>query len=259
MKAYVDTTRAHGNLDLCYSNNHLLGTFSNEFECSNVIDSSTTHYLIADVDVSVNDRVQQILNYKDQGIKIILMVFDPAAFPRVQRFVDAKMLDKVILFDEQFRNRFSVPTYITDYFFNEKLFPIKKTQGDKGICIFGHLQHGRPNIYDLPKIDDDEKIKSYFDLYSKIQGFNGVAVYDTGLSEDRSSIVVYNKAKPVESLMCGVDAYCRDGIKTKRYQRFLKKFSEIPDYSKKTEFSQEEIFKINRLTIDELVYEMLYS
>lgn len=257
MRAYVDTTTAHPNKDLCFSWNHLKGVFEERFECTDQMDTSLTHYLIADVDLSVDTRVDLIKNLRSQGVKVILMVFDPAAFPRIQRYVSLGMLDKVILFDRQFEKRFAIRTYITDYFFKESLFPRKvATQPNDNVCTFGHLVHGRNNNFNLPRVD--EGVGSYKELYSKVQGFNGVAVYDTGLSEDRGSIVTYNKAKAVESLMCGVNAFCKSGISTKRYQRFLKRYDEIPNANKQIEFSQEEIFKINQLTIDELVYEMIY-
>lgn len=258
MKAFCNLVYTNPNRSLCFTQTHMYDTFKKYAECSDSqFPNDTTHYLMMDVDGRLDGQIQEISNLRKQGIKTILMTFDPANFKRVDNFIDNGMLDKVIVFDARFKDRFRIDTFISDYFFNEDVFPKKQDIESKGVCIFGHLDHGRSNDYNLPRVDCDPTVKNYWDLYSKVQHFNGVAVYDTGLDENRGSIVHYNKAKYVESLMVGVNGYCQDGIKTKRYDRFLKKYFDIPN-EKDIDFSQEEIFKINRLTIAELLYECEY-
>lgn len=238
------------NLSDCYS-----------FKSISDLEPDTTHYLICDLDISVDSIIDKLSNYRKNGMKVVLMVFDPAAFPRVDNLISNNALDKVIVFDSQFKDRFSkVKTFVSDYFFNEKVFPEfdkNKQEFKDKVCVFGHLSHGRFNDFNLPQVDTLSHIKSYEDLYLEVQKYNGVAVYDTGLCENRSRIVTYNKAKAVESLMCGVNPYCKEGIKTKRYDRFLKKYDDIANV-KSIDFSQEEIFKINDLTIRELLFECEY-
>ena len=119
------------------------------------------------------------------------------------------------------------------------------------------MDHGRYNDFNLPRLDISPDIRTYLDLFGEVQKYNGVAIYDTGLDEIRNNIVHYNKAKAVETLMAGRNPYCQDGIKTKRYDRFLKKYNEISNL-KEVDFTQDEIFRINELTVRELIYECEY-
>ncbi len=256
MKAFCNLVYTNTNRNLCFTQNHMYNVFRKYCECSDKeYPSDMTHYLIMDVDMRLDSQILEIVNLKKQGAKVILMTFDPANFRRIDVFNHYKMLDKIIVFDEQFKNRFNVKTFVSDYFFNQDVFPINTNKVlSKEVCIFGNMSHGRNNDFNLPRIDLDSKIQTYSDLYSEVQNYNGVAVYDTGLNEERNIVVHYNKAKGPETLMTGRNAYCQSGIKTKRYDRFLKKYEDIPNV-KEIDFSQEEIWKINELTIRELLYE----
>jgi hypothetical protein len=263
MRAFCKTVDEGRATSLSFSHTHMYESLGKYIDCSlDTLYKDTTHYLILDIDGSLNNQIDFIKRIRNQGVKVILMAFDPAKFGIIDYYIQNEMLDKLILFDNQFKDRFRIPTYISDYFFNEDVFPGDEDYYSGGIypnevCVFGHLLYGRNNDFNLRKIDDDPGVEEYRDLYFKVKTHNGVAVYATGLSEDRSSIVHYNKAKAVETLMCGRNPYCKDGIKTKRYDRFLKKYGDIPN-PKEIDFTQEEIFQINDLTIRELVYELKY-
>lgn len=264
MKAVCNVVNEGRSYSLSFSHTHMYRTIC-DYEIGYLLGSSeepfpdTTHYLICDLDLSIDSIIGKLSEYRKSGIKVILMVFDPAAFLRVDNLISNNALDKVVVFDSKFKDRFRVKTYVSDYFFNEKVFPLLNVEQEfkDKVCVFGHLSHGRYNNFNLPQIDILPHIKSYRNLYSEVQKYNGVAVYDTGLDENRYSIVSYNKAKFVESLMCGVNGYCKEGINTKRYNRFLKKYDDIPNV-KPIDFTQEEIFKINDLTVKELIYELEY-
>lgn len=258
MKAFCNYTRPNINPELCFSSTHMFDTFRRVFPCQKVLPAAdTTHYLIMDVDPKVYTQMNDIMAYRKQGLKVVLMVFDPAWFPMVDIFISNKMLDKVVVFDGQYKDRFNCNTFVSDYFFNDQVFPITSAKPKSGVCVFGHLEHGRVNDYNVPRVDTDPLVQSYSDLYKSVQNYNGVAIYDTGLDERRSGLIHHNKAKAVETLMCGRNPYCQDGIKTKRYDKFLYKYSEIPT-PREIVFSQEEIFRINNLTVRELIYECEY-
>ena len=50
------------------------------------------------------------------------MTFDPANFKRIDNFIENGMIDKIIVFDNDFKDRFDVKTYFSDYFFNQDVF-----------------------------------------------------------------------------------------------------------------------------------------
>lgn len=255
--AYFDTFPANDNFKLCFNHNHLYNVLNKEFQETKVKNSD--YYIILDVGLHLDNRIEHIYNLRRQGTKVILITFDPANFIRVRNYISKDMIDKVIVFDKQFLNSFpGVKVYWSDYFFNIDLFPKISNYEDKyfsEVVTFGHMSHGRNNDFGLERIDLRPEIKNYYDLYTEVQKYNGVAVYDTGLDETHSNIVHYNKAKCIETLMIGRNPYCQSGINTKRYNKYIKKYEEIPNI-KPIDFNQLEIFRINDLTIKELVYEI---
>lgn len=254
--AFFNTFPANPRPEFDFNRNHMVGVLEKYF--NSTTPEKASHYFILDVGIHVDSQIDEICNLRKQGKKIILMTFDPANFRRVDQFVYRNMLDKVIVFDAQFKDRFRGPkTYVTDYFANPVLFSRDSNlRGKNEVCVYGTIGHiGRPNIYNLPQLDT--MVDNYLDLFKLVSSYNGVAVYDTGMNEVFSAIVHYNKAKAVEALMCGVNAYCQDGIKTRRYDRFLKRFDQIPN-PVPIDFDREEIVRINDLTIKELVYECTY-
>lgn len=258
MKAFCNILKSNASLDLSFAHQHLFGALSKHFTCytneHHMIDDDTTHYIIMDLGKSVEDNFQRIQQLRKDGIKVILMVFDPISFVRIDDYINSGLLDKIILFDQKFQNRFNLPTYVSDYFFNEELFPIAPVEHNDFVCVFGHLSHERSNEFKLNKIDETNP-GLYSQLYMKVQHYNGVCIYDTGIGEDATTVVHYNKAKAVETLMCGRNAYCTAGINTKNYNQYLKKFTQIPE-PLSVDFIQDEIFQINRRVIKELIKEL---
>ena len=132
------------------------------------------------------------------------------------------------------------------------------TKNHSQVCVFGHLLYSRANLptYDAVKVDVG--INSYQQLYNKVQLFNGAIIHDQGHWIDKTE-AHYNKAKAVEALLCGVNAYCYPGINTKRYNKFLKDIKEDENGNliiHPIEFDRSEIQKINSLTIEELICEI---
>jgi hypothetical protein len=216
-----------------------------------------THYVIFDVRQDVEQLSEALAKLRAAGLKVVLFTFDPANFKRVDIMVEAGALSKVIVFDKQFANRFKAPTYVTDYFFNESLFPKAPESYSDSACIFGTLANGRGNPYLLPKVDEPAPA-DYTQLYSRVQQYCGVMVWDTGLDENMKNIVHYNKAKAVETLMCGRTPYCMSGISPKhRYVKFHKPIEKIL-FPEPVDFSQELIWKLNRETLDEVIFETIH-
>lgn len=255
-KVYFNTFPANPNPDFDFNKNHMVGSLEKYFETTSINDAE--YHLILDLGMYVNQQIEQLVELRKQGQKIILMVFDPAAFGRVDNLVRCDALDKLILFDKQFEKRFPIKTFISDYFVNENIFPemndIKMFENE--VCVYGTIGPvDRNNEYNLKRVDFN--VNNYVDFFNNVKEYNGVCVYDTGMNEHFSGISHYNHCKPIEALMCGVNAYCQSGIKTKRYDRFLKKFEQIPN-PVKVDFDREDIKKINKLTIEELIYECEY-
>jgi hypothetical protein len=199
-------------------------------------------------DVAVNT----FKKWKDRGVKIVVAVYDPLRFVHVGML--APLIDKLILFDQKWQNKFpDVKTYVSDYPVNEDLIqPTEQTK--QGVCYFGHLEESRR---DLPEGVEHIKTPPGATLYSKIQEYRGAIVFDHGLSEGgyNSPLDHYNKAKAVEVLMCGRQAYCMAGIKTKAYDDFLLPFWAYKDKLARQN-SIETIRRLNQECIVNLVAEI---
>lgn len=262
MKALCSITDFIGG-EKSFALKHMFESICEFFPCyyGDDVQPDTTHFLIFDVNPDVNLKINKLKKLRNSGIKIISFVFDPAKFNTVKNWINFGIIDKVVVFDSKFLNSFgNVETYFSDYFFNVKLFPDSIQEKDKifpsKVCVFGHLYHGRNNNFNCEKVDGSGYCETNIrDIYKRVINYNGVAVFDTGLGENNSNIVQYNKAKGVESLMCGVNAYCKDGIKTKRYDSFLKKYDDIPKLVP-IEFEQKKIWELNEITLKELVSEL---
>ena len=232
----------------------MVDTLKNYFNQTTNIQEAE-YYLILDLGLHVNNQINEIANYRKQGIKTILLVFDPAAFNRVYNLIDGNALDKIILFDAQFKNKFKTSVFVSDYFLNKDLFEENNNKHENKVCVYGTLGCvGRNNEYNLDIVD--KTLDSYEDFYKIVQKYNGVCVYDTGFNENFSGLEHYNHVKAVEALMCGVNPYCQPGIKTKRYDKYLKKYEQIPN-PVPIDFDQKEIWDLNEITIKELVHECI--
>ena len=254
IKCVVGESRANRNV--CFSYQHMFLPMKKYADCyeSNVIEEGTTHMVFIDVIQNVRILKNIVLDAKSKGIKIIAVTFDPANFEEADRCIEEGLLDMLVLTDMQFKDRFpNTNVYVSDYFLNEDLFSKLETKKDSDVCYFGHLigNYKRNNEHNLPVIVD---FNSYEGLYSKVQNFNGCFIYDTGRGEDPNEVIHHNKAKAIEALMCGVNAYCQDGIKTKNYDHLLFKENDLLS-PKKINFSQEEVFQINENVIKEFLNE----
>lgn len=177
----------------------------------------TTHILFIDLPEVALNMINEIVYYKSLGIKIIYSFYDPYRFEYIDKLINMKLVDKLILFDEQYKDRFDVDTYISDYFVNEDLFPISKIEPiHKKKCYFGNLLNNRK----LDEYTDHLLIENFKTLYKKVQEYEKVVIFDTGRLMD-GSIIHHNKAKFIESLMCGVSTECGPFIKTINYNHFL--------------------------------------
>jgi len=254
MKMYCIVGKSRESQNVCYSYNHMYLPLAKYGNCyTGEFQENTTHVLFIDVIQNVGKMRGEINEFKKNGIKIIGVTFDPANFADTDCYIAEKLLDKLFLFDKQFKNRFDFNVCVSDLFLNQDLFPPLYEGEHNGVCYFGHLikAYERTNEYNLPVIED---FSSYPALYEKVQKYNGVCVYDTGRGEDPNVVVHHNKAKALEALMCGVNAYCQDGIKTINYDKYLKKFDQIPN-PVPIDFDREEIFKINEKVVKEFLTE----
>lgn len=178
---------------------------------------NTTHILFIDIPENAFNMIDEILYYKSLGIEIVYSFYDPYRFNYVDKLIEINLVDKLILFDKKYKDRFNIDTYISDYFVNEDLFPVNKIENiyDRK-CYFGNLLNNR-NLDD----NTDHLIIDEFEiLYKKVQQYKKVVVFDTGRLMD-GTIINHNKAKFIESIMCGVPAQCDKYIDTINYNTFL--------------------------------------
>lgn len=262
MLAYCDISYTGKPRNLDYSVCHLFNPIKELMPCYEgrgfSIEPGTTHYLILDVGLHLEQNYLFLKQLRKNGIKVVCIFFDPAAFSRVKKYIAAGCIDKCIIFDQKFQSEFGCPTYVSDYFFDEKLFIIADKTNNGKVCLFGTfgpnvIQGSRINNYGLDVVDSNAS--DYRTLYSNVQKYNGVAVYDSGMSEDFKKVVHYNKAKFVEALMCGRNGYCCDGITTKLYDKYKLSYSSIPTPSDIV-FDQKEIHDLNKKTLSLLKSEL---
>jgi len=244
-------------LESCFTYIHMYKSFLPYIEeCSEEVNTNTTHYFIMDFSKRLLEQKDYIKNLKDQGIKVVMCFFDPFIFTDIDELIEYGILDTVVVFDRNHINRFEnrIKTVYTDYFFNDTVFPKPPQEYKNEICIYGHTNKNtnRHNDWGFDKVDTPSP-PTYSNLYSKIQEYAGAYIWDTGLPEKGkgNEVITHCKAKAIETLMCGRNAYCRDGIKTINYEKFLKTDSDINSHD--VCFNQEDIFKINKETIKKFI------
>lgn len=249
MKAYCKLTRARPeNKELCFTYTHMYESLSKYINCSESLKSDSTHVLFLDF-IPTEADLQDAINCKRQGLKVCVTLFDPPRFGDLDLFKSLDAVDEIILFSKVFQNVYP-EAYISDYFFNEEVFLKQTSEYENKLCVFGGLGYGRDLPCPIDKVDIG--ISSYKDLYSRVMNYNGVFVFDTGHDRNWQNIVHYNKAKAVEALMCGRNSYCQEGIKTLRYNSYLKShlmYNSLEPVS----FSQDDIFRLNKQTIEDFI------
>jgi hypothetical protein len=220
-------------------------------------DINTDYYVIVDNIGESRHIVSSIAKMKKKGIKIVVVTYDPPSFKDVDFFDALELVDLVITFDRKFSNRFKCKQYVCDYVFNPEYVPQSvKADYSNRVCIYGTVTGvGRNNRFNLPKIDDYST--DYQALYRKIQDYNGVHVLTPGLDEDSKELIHYNKAKPIEVLLCGRNPYCEDGLDYIDYNKYLKT-SDMIACPVPVDFDREDIVKINEKNVRELKEHVLH-
>jgi len=243
-----------------YSFNHIFGILSrcfnevfwlfrgqtiNEFMQGNI---NVDYYIIID-NIGENGRfVDVVTRMKKNGTKIVVVTYDPPNFKDIDVFDSKELLNAVITFDKKFDKRFKCTQFIFDYMFDPKFIPTTvKTEYSNSVCIYGTIDgEGRGNRYNLTKIDDLGT--DYNTLYNRIQDYNGCHVFTPGLSEDGRTLIHYNKAKPIEILLCGRNPYCEEGLDYLSYNKYLKTADMIPN-PVPVDFDRNEILSINESNV----------
>lgn len=194
--------------------------------------------IVLDFDNDVHFNTIQSMNCKKAVI-----VFDEFKFKTVDRYID--MFDTVIVTDQQYQNRFGNKTFVSDYFINSDVF---KNLHDQPIfdkkCYMGHLLFDR-NLHNIDHISTP----TLEQLYVEISKYKGVLIYDTGRAENGIDIIHHNKAKAIEALMCGRNAYCQSGIQTLNYQHLLLNFNDNVALN----IDRREVIDINQKVVTKLV------
>ena len=258
MRLFADVCQFHENKELDWNHIHLylnLKKYINigKLDLYGSPPTDFTHYLILDVRENLDNDIDKLVYYKKQGIKVVILTFDPMNFPRIKKYIGLGAIDKVIITDRQFMKEFSnIKGFVSDYFVNSDWFFENSMKSDSDVCMHGHLNYARKNEYGCHRLENVPSLKW---LYMKTQKFNGCAVHDSGYDAEKNLVIHHNKGKAIETLMSGINSYCQPGIKTKRYDKYLKKYEQIPN-PVPIDFEQKEIITINDLTIQEFCYEV---
>jgi hypothetical protein len=249
MKAYCILQRPRpDNKDLCFTYSHMFLTLSKYVNCSTELETDSTHLFFLDFGPDSN-QLDLAIKLKSQGLKTTAMVFDPPGFNYIDWFKENNALDNIVLFDQKFSIEYP-EAYISDHFFNQSLFTKQTQFCNNQICTFGRIDQARNLPSGIDRVDVN--ISSYHELYKKVSNYNGVYVFDSGGDRTWTFTTHYNKAKGVEALMCGRNAYCHDGINTLNYNKYLKShllYNNLQDVT----FDQCEIFDLNKKVIEELL------
>jgi len=219
------------------------------------------YFIIDNIWANYSYAHKLIESLKKKGTKVVVITYDPPNFKQIDMLIADKLVDLVITFDKRFANRFKPKTYISDYIFNEDFFPIDNpTEYNNSVCIYGNMvpNMGKDNRYKLPIID--VPCIDYVELYKRIQKYNGIHAFTTGYAEDEKTIVRYNKAKPIEALLCGRNPYCDPGLNylCDSYNKYLKSSTLIPN-PVQIDFDRTEMLQLNKNNIDNFIKEILYG
>jgi len=192
----------------------------------------TRYWLFIDMPEEIEKRKNEVELARKQGIKIVSLFYDEARFAIVDKLIEEGLVDKLILFDQQYENRFSIDTFVSDYYVEDSMFPELNKDRNGKMCYFGHKSFERS----LPKKCKHISSHTLKGLYEIASIHSKGYVASTGRGEG-GNIIYHNKAKYIEMLFCGLDVECQKGINTINYEQY--KNREI------TEVEFEEIHKIN--------------
>lgn len=180
--------------------------------------NGTKYWLFIDMPEVINTRKSEVIEAKKQDIKIISLFYDEARFPIVDRLISENLIDKLILFDKQYENRFNIDSYISDYYLSDSVFPDFNENKNGKTCYFGHKQFNR----ELPKECEHIGGNSLSELYNKASEYTKGYVASTGKGES-GGIIYHNKGKFLEMLFCGLQVECQNGLKTINYEDYKNK------------------------------------
>jgi len=192
----------------------------------------TKYWLFIDMPELIGRRKEEVKSAKEQGIKIISLFYDESRFPFVDTLVAEELVDMFILFDKKYKDRFSVHTYISDFYLSETPFPVFNNERNGKQCYFGHKLFGR-TFPDKCKHIRGNTIK---DVYYMASMHSKGYVTSEGKGE-AGEVAYQNKAKYLEMLFCGLQVECQNGIETFNYEQYKNR--------KITESDIEEMRKIN--------------
>ena len=201
----------------------------------------TKYWLFIDTPEAINDRKNEVIKSKKQGIKIISLFYDESRFPAVDRLISEGLIDKLILFDKQYKDRFRLDTYVSDYYLSDSVFPDFEEPRNGKMCYFGHTLYDRS----LPKACRRIYEKSLSELYNKASKYTKGYVATTGAGEN-GGIIYHNKAKFLEMLFCGLQVLCQDGLNTINYEKFKNKEiskSDLKELHKINKFVKKKIYR----------------
>lgn len=178
----------------------------------------TKIWLFIDMPETILQRKHEVIQAKKLGIKIISLFYDEARFPVVDLLIEQGLVDKLILFDDQYRNRFNIPTFISDYYVSEVPFDFEPQQRNGKMCYFGHKLYDRI----LPKSCKHISAPTLKETYQIASIHSKGYVASTGKGE-HGQIIHHNKAKFIEMLFCGLQVECQMGINTLNYEHYKNK------------------------------------
>ena len=214
------------------------------YEDKGVTLEGTEYWLFIDMPEVIDTRKQEVIKAKEQGIKIISLFYDEARFPIVDRLISENLIDKLILFDKQYENRFIIDSYVSDYYLLDKVFPTLNENKNGKMCYFGHKQLGRV----LPQGCEHIGGRSLSELYQTVSNYSKGYAASTGMGE-KGNTIYHNKGKFLEMLFCGLQVECQNGLNTLNYEEFKNK--EI------TKFDIEVLKQINNKVKEDILQEII--
>lgn len=189
------------------------------------LQDKTTHVLILNIPSQIFPIIPYLQKLKNHGIKIIIMIADEFLFLDLEILLQLGLIDKILIPDKKYSKAFyrhGNIVEICDYIANENMFPknIIPIHNNKK-CYYGHLLYDRKFSNHVDYISQN---LSYKNLFDTITQYKGVLIFDTNGSAYSNDIVHNNKAKALEALMCGRQAYCQSGVSSLTYEHLLNKF-----------------------------------